>query len=324
MNEKDPLQNNPEKTAEETAPEILTNTFDQAVVVDEETRTVVLTENETIVIEKDPMIDAVPKNRPRKVYAGMWGAAEVGVVGVASFAVLALLIVYLFVVVPSNREVEKNLAERAELDRQLITAKAKYGDITDTQAHVDKLILSVNDFEVRFLPVASIGQTALYQRINGLIAANGLVNTTGPNYLPLEVSDPRRIETEEEKGKSKFKSLFPGLYITMTVEGTYQGLRRFIREIETTEQFVVVSTVELEPADAQKKEKQPGAPTGENTVGISGPNGPDPRLPSGAPQAAPAPKGKTHGEMVALRIEMAAYFRRPDFTPQPAPGTAAQ
>lgn len=323
MNEKDPLQNNTEKSAEETAaPKILTNTFDQTVVVDEETRTVVLTENETIVIEKDPMIDVVPKNRPRRVYAGMWGAAEVGVVGVGSFAVLALLIVYLFVVVPSNRELEKNLAERAELDRQLNTANTKYGDITNTKEHVEKLISSVSDFEVRFLPVASIGQTALYQRINGLIAANGLVNTTGPNYLPLEVSDPRRIETEEEKGKSKFKSLFPGLYITMTVEGSYQGLRRFIREIETTEQFVVVSTVELEPADAQK-DKQPAAPGGVNNVPID-PNGMDPRFPSGAPQAAPAPKGKTHGEMVALRIEMAAYFRRPDFTPQPAPGTAPQ
>jgi hypothetical protein len=34
------------------------------------------------------------------------------------------------------------------------------------------------------------------------------------------------------------------------------------------------------------------------------------------------PKGKTHGETVSLRLEMAAYFRRPNFVPQS--GEAAQ
>lgn len=327
MNEKEPLLNDPAENPGETLPEILTNEFDPGpVVVDEKTRTVLLTENETIVIEKDPMIDAVPKNRPRKVYGGMWGPAEVGVVGVAAFAMLALLIVYLLVVVPSNREVEKNKAERDDLERQLVAKKAKYGDMTNTEAHVDKLITSVSDFEVRFLPVSSIGQTALYQRINGLIAANGLVNTTGPNYLPLEIADPKRPESDEEKGKAKFRSLFPGVYISMTLEGSYQGLRRFIREIETTEQFVVVSTVELEPTDAQKKEKQPGAPPDGSNPGVNPAMGGNPAFnPGGPTQIAPAqPKGKTHGETVALRLEMAAYFRRPNFAAQPAPEGAAQ
>jgi hypothetical protein len=323
MNEKDPLLNKIEETTEKTTPEILTNEYDPAVVIDEKTRTVLLTENETVIIEKDPVIDTVPKNRPRKVYGGMWGPTEIGVVGVSAFALLALLLVYLFVVVPSNREVEKNKAERDQLEKQLTETKAKYGDITNTQAHVAKLISSVDDFEIRFLPIASVGQTALYQRINGLIAANGLVNTTGPNYLPLDIIDPTRPESDEEKGKSKFKSLFPGVYISMTVEGSYQGLRRFIREIETTEQFVVVSTVELEPTDSQKKEKQPGAPDG-SSVSISGPNGPKFPNPNGSQMAPAQPKGKTHGETVALRLEMAAYFRRPNYVPQPAPDTSAQ
>jgi hypothetical protein len=319
MNEKDPLLNNIEEPGEKTESEILTNQYDPAVVIDEKTRTVLLTADETVIIEKDPLISTVPKNRPRKVYAGMWGPAEIGVAGVSAFAVLALLLVYLFVVVPSNREVEKNKTERDELEKQLVATKAKYGDITNTEAHVTKLISSVDDFEVRFLPIASVGQTALYQRINGLIAANGLVNTTGPNYLPLDIIDPRRPESDEEKGKSKFKSLFPGVYISMTVEGSYQGLRRFVRELEQTEQFVVVSTVELEPTDAQKKEKQPGAaPDGSNPGSMNPMGGPPPFSPGGVTQNAPQ-KGKTHGETVALRLEMAAYFRRPNYTPPPAP-----
>ncbi len=57
--------------------EIVVNNYgttkDSAVVVEEETRIVLLTEDKTIVIEKPTKIDIAPKNRPRNVYAGMWG-----------------------------------------------------------------------------------------------------------------------------------------------------------------------------------------------------------------------------------------------------------
>ena len=65
-------------------PEIVVNEYgatkDSTVVIEEETRTVLLTDNETIVIEKEPIIDLVPKNRPRKIYAGMWGQTEIATV----------------------------------------------------------------------------------------------------------------------------------------------------------------------------------------------------------------------------------------------------
>ena len=34
-------------------------------------------------------------------------------------------------------------------------------------------------------------------------------------------------------GHRQVRSLYPGVYVTMTVEGSYQNLRRFIRDIET-------------------------------------------------------------------------------------------
>ena len=328
MNEKDPLQNEMAENTEKTTPEIVTNEYDNAVVVEEEKRTVLLTDNETIVIEKDPMIDSAPKDRPRKVYAGMWGPAEIGVAAVGALAVLALIVFYLFVVARSNSEVTAKKDERNAVEKELKAAKDKYGNITSTEAHADKLRTSVNDFQARYLPVAVIGQTALYQRINGAIASNGLINTSGPAYLPLDIVDPNRAETEEESGRSKFKSLFPGLYISMTVEGSYQNLRRFIREMETTEQFLVVSAVELEPADGEKKDAQTGPyarPDG--APGAPGGPGSFPGAPAGLGGAQPTPapnKGKTHGENVSLRIEMAAYFRRPNFVPQAPPETSEQ
>lgn len=329
MEEKDPGQiTSANEPAKET--EIITNDYgltkDEAVVIEEPTRTVLLTENQTFIMEKEPAIDLVPKNRPRRVYAGMWGPAEIATVGGAMLALLALILVYFFVVMPSNAEVERTRSERDRLEKELIAAKARYGDFTDSKTHADKLVASVTDFQARFLPLQSNGSVAVAKRINGLISAYSLVNTTGPIYSPLEIAGANDgPETDEEKGKAKFKSLFPGTYISMTVEGSYQNLRRFIREIESTQQFVVISTIALEPSDAEKKENDPTKPPPPGAGGV-GPGAPGTFSGGGLIQQPPASqvKGKMHGETVALRLEMAAYFRRPDFVSQPLPETTQQ
>jgi hypothetical protein len=315
-------------------------TRDSAVVIEEANRTVLLTEDKTIVIEKPERIDIVPKNRPRKVYAGMWGQSEIATVGLGMLAILAVIILVVLVVMPAQKELEKNKAERDRLETELISSRGKYGDITTTEAQVTKLLNSVDEFETRFLPVGTIGKSALYQRINGLIGAYGLVNTTGPDYAPLQIADNRRgQETESERGRAKFQSLFPGVYVTMTVEGSYQNLRRFIREMETGNQFVVISAIELEPAETENNEDEsqpkvakqqinnvrvtPNTPnsiesftqnqrTGQPRVQYPGqPTAPFPTTTTTTTEPTKAVRGKTHGETVSLRLEMAAYFRRP-------------
>jgi hypothetical protein len=188
---------------------------------------------------------------------------------------------------------------------------------------VAKLVASVDDFENSYLPIAATGRTALYQRLNGLIAAYGLVNTTGPEYSPLETTDQgRENQTEQDRGRSKFRSLFPGVYVTTTLEGSYQNLRRFIREIETGNDFVIISAVELEPSDSARPANQ-AAPGTE----VQDPNdlaSVDVRTgqlqPVGAAQQQQQPQyrrpsGKTRGETVSLRLEMAANFRRSNPAP---------
>lgn len=311
-------------------PKILVNDIGQAVdptvVIDEADRTVLLTENETIVIEKEQRIDIAPKNRPRKVYGGMWGPIEIAAAGAALLALIASILLYVFAVVPSNNEVENNRVRLSSLEKEMISAREKYGNISNTETEVAKLLSSVGDFESNYLPVAANGRTALYQRVNGLIASYGLVNTTGPDYAPLEIADQGQGNQEqEERGKSKFKSIFPGVYVTTTLEGPYQNLRRFIREIETANEFVVISAVELEPSEAEQKTDQKVNPTqagipnggftdparggfpGANTSGLI-----QPVAQSGLPNKS---GGRTHGATVRLRLEMAAYFRRPNAAP---------
>ncbi len=316
-----------EATESNEEPQIVVNDYgttkDSTVVVEEETRTVLLTDDETIIFEKEPRIDIVPKNRSRKIYAGMWGPTEIATVGLGMLAILTTILLFIFLVLPAKKELEANKLERDRIETELTSAKRKYGDITDTETQVAKLLSSVNDFETRFLRNPLLDKTSLYQRINGLISAYGLVNTTGPDYTPLEISDNRKgQETESERGRAKFQSLFPGVYVTTTIEGSYQNLRRFIREIETSEQFVVISAIELEPAENEDK-NNPTAPTQASISQVQiNPMNPgeiaqNPTFTQTVPlnQQPKIARGKTHGETVSLRLEMAAYFRRPIIQP---------
>lgn len=323
------------ETGEEELPQIHVNEYgatkDSTVVVEEKDRTVLLTQDETIIIPKEQTIDVPPKNRERKVYAGMWGTTELVTVGLGLLAILTTILVFVFLVIPAQKELDENRARRDELEKQFQTANNRYGTITTTKERVAEIVQSVDDFETRYLPAETNGKAALAQQINGLIGAYGLINTTGPDYAPLEIADQTRSTqaSEDGTGKSKFISIFPGQYVTMTVDGTYQNLRRFIREIETSNNFVVISAVELEPSENKEKESgnqtviaqvnQPQTqnnPTAQNQFGGVGPNTFGQPNQQTTTTVTKIDRGKTRGETVTLRLELAAYFRRPTFQPQ--------
>lgn len=311
---------------EDKEPVVLRNesgeAVDPTVVVDEPGRTVLLTEDETIIFEKQQYIDIAPKNRQRKVYRGMWGPVEIGILGAGMLSILAALALYFFFVAPSTRELEAGRARVERLEAELGSARSKFGNIANDENRVARLISSVNDFESSYLPVPNVGRTGLYQRINGLIAAYGLVNSSGPDYAPLEIIDRSGPgASEDTSGKAKFRSFFPGVYVTMTVEGPYTNLRRFLREIETGNEFIVVSSVQLEPSDSQAERDPSGATTAQSGQPPLGPE-PTTMYPASGNSMVPrdqfsqasvpnSARGKTHGAVVSLRIEMAAYFRRP-------------
>jgi hypothetical protein len=322
-------------------PEISVNEYgqakDPAVVVDEANRTVLLTPDETIVFEKQPSIDIVPKNRPREVYAGMWGRNEIATFALGIFALLTVIILYVFVVMPSNRQLARHKSEAEALEQQLVENKARWGAITDSQSQVTNILGSEEQFESTYLRPASMGTNEIPRRLNSLIAAYGLVNTNGPEYQPLETIDAANNgraaqSSDQDRGRDRFRSLFPGMYVTMTVEGSYQNLRRFIKELENGSEFIVISTVQLEPSDSksdkqdnggQQTQAQAASPViqqGPNQIG----NPYNYARPGFQPNVQPQPadnfrtnpdRGKMHGELVSLHLEMAAYFRRPDFVP---------
>jgi hypothetical protein len=238
--------------------------------------------------------------KKRKVYAGIWGPFEIAAVAIGSALLLLSILFYLGLVVPAQSEQANGRRQRDDLDRELTLAREKWGSVKSTETQVAKLVTSAEDFENRSLKDESIGTSAVYQRVNVLIKSYGLRNTSGPDYVPLTSSDNgerKQAGGGGKRGRDKYKSLFPGIYITTTVEGAYPNIRRFIREIETSSEFVAITSLEIEPADDQKSQAET------ETMEIKDANG--------RKIEKSFRKGRFRGNVVSLRIEMAAYFRRP-------------
>ena len=129
----------------------------------------------------------------------------------------------------------------------------------------------------------------LYEELNQLIIKNNVKNTSGPTYTALDPTG-----TKSTSGKSvttKWQSFYPGTAVMVTVEGEYQNVRRFIRDIERSRQFVVINEVELQRAS------QNNAPASAEEGG-------------GGAAVAGAGSG-TRGSLVTLQLNMATYFQRP-------------
>src|SRR5688572_27739632 len=101
---------------------IQVNAHDGAVSVDEKERTVLLTNNETIIVEKPEEYSIIPNNRPRKVYGGMWGPLEVAALGAAMMVILSAMAAFFYLTLAAKRELEAHRLRKDKLEQDMISA----------------------------------------------------------------------------------------------------------------------------------------------------------------------------------------------------------
>lgn len=220
------------------------------------------------------------KSRQRKVL----GMAEIAGLAGAALMLLLALMSYFYFLAPSRSRLAALQSERSHLQSQFRIVQEGYQHNTDTKTTVETINASLERFESAHLVSRGTGRTALYEELNQLMRRNGLRNTAGPAYgvlAPLGTKQAGNATTNQ--GNAKWQSVFPGISVSVTVEGSYQNLRHFLRDIETSRQFLIVNAVELESATQSS-----GVPT---DVG------------------APARTDQRAG-IVSLRLDMATYFQR--------------
>ena len=219
----------------------------------------------------------------------MFGIAEVIALAGSCFVLALVLLSYLYFLVPARSSVTALNVQRKQLQTNLQTLDGVVVKETNTQQTVDRIAASLNKFETESLLRPDQGRLDLYEELNQLIVKNGLKNTSGPTYTPLDPAGTKSVS-----GKSvttKWQSFYPGISVMVTVEGQYQDVRRFVRDVERSRQFVVINEVELQRAT----QNNAPASVDEGNAGEG---------------AAPAPGSGSRGSLVSLQLNMATYFQR--------------
>jgi Tfp pilus assembly protein PilO len=239
---------------------------------------------------------------------GAVGLPEFVALAVAALLLMTAVLAYLFLLVPQRSRLASLEAERADLQRLVASQQTNIGESRNTQQRVSEILSSLGRFEVDHLGLSGSGTKTVIEELNRLIIKDGLRISGGVQFTQLQEVAPaadeqKRRNTSEETAQRVVQSVFPGIGVTLTVEGTYPNLRRFIRDIEADRQFVVINAVELEGVTdsnaAQQTAPQPVAPP----AGAVAPETP------GA-QVQPQVQTPSRGALVSLRLDMAAYFRR--------------
>jgi hypothetical protein len=215
----------------------------------------------------------------------MFGVAEVAALAGSCFVLALVLLSYLYFFVPARSRLASLNTQLKQTQTNLQTLDGVVGKDQNTKQNVDRVAASLNKFETEHLAQADQGRMESFRELNELMVKNNLKNTSGPTYTPL---DPAGAKSNSGKTVvTKWQSFYPGTSVMVTVEGEYQNVRRFIRDIERSRQFVVINEVELQRAT------QNNAPaTAEEGGAGSG----------------------TRGSLVTLQLNMATYFQRPGAT----------
>jgi Tfp pilus assembly protein PilO len=217
----------------------------------------------------------------------MFGVAEVVALAGSCFVLALVLLSYLYFLVPARSKVNSLNSDRLQTLSNLETLDKLFNKEKDQKQNVDSITTSLNEFETKHLLRADQGRLDLYEELNQLIVKNGVRNTSGPTYTPLDPAGTK--STSGKTVSTKWQSFYPGIVVMVTVEGEYQNVRHFIRDVERSKQFVVINEVELQRASQNNAPASLEAESG----GASG-----------------AGSG-TRGSLVTLQLNMATYFQRP-------------
>jgi len=209
------------------------------------------------------------------------GPAEVFALAGSALILLLVVVSYLYFYVPTRSRLNALVAERSRLQNLVKASQGAFNGVQSTQARVLDITQSLDNFESRLVS-ANSGRMGLYDSLNSLIRKNALRNTSGPTYTPLEPVGSKVGATGARSANTKWQSVFPGIAISVTVEGQYENLRRFIQDIEKSGQFVIINSVELE------RSTETNAPLG----------------------AEGEATGTARPTAVSLRLGMSTYFQR--------------
>jgi Tfp pilus assembly protein PilO len=220
-------------------------------------------------------------------FARMRGSRRTSFLGVpemialaAACALLALAFAaYFRMLVPERSRLASLERERQQLQGQIRSAGESRAHDRSTGETVSRILQSLARFESDSLDARGSGDKQLIEELNQKIARSGLARAQftfiyqDDTQAGANQSGQQRAAGNLSGSARRRQTVFPSTDISLSIEGNYANLRRFIRDVESSRRFVVINGVQLE--------------------GINE---------TGADAAA-------RGALVSLRLDMSAYFR---------------
>lgn len=174
---------------------------------------------------------------------------------VAILLLLAAACAYFLLLVPERARLVALENERAQLQAKLRASTEGVERNESTQASVGKIVTSLNEFETTVL-VARAPQTttAVIEELNDKTRRHSLARAQFSfshldEFVPGQRNAQRSSNTRGNSAAnnaSQRESVFPTIDISLTIEGQYGNLRRFIRDIEQSRRFIVINGIQLE------------------------------------------------------------------------------
>jgi Tfp pilus assembly protein PilO len=198
-----------------------------------------------------------------------------------ALALLALAFAaYFLLLVPERSNLASLERERQQLQTQIRSAGENRDERRGVGETVDKIRQSLAHFETDSLVPRDASERALIEELNEKIKRSGLARAQfsfiyqDDSQTGASQQSQQRVASNLTGGARRRQNVFPATDISLSIEGNYANLRRFIRDVESSPRFVVINGVQLEGLNE----------TGSNNA--------------------------ARGASVSLRLDMSAYFRR--------------
>ena len=182
----------------------------------------------------------------------------------AAFAVLLLAFAafsYFYLLAPAQAQRTELIDERTR-SQALLNSSNDGAEGAAQNASPAEIVSSLRRFEAEHLPAQTEGQTRIIVELNEIVRRNNVRNPK-LDFTTLEAIDASGDTTRRRSSGTQLQAVYPGIGVQLSVEGDYQNLRRLIRDIESSTQFVVVNGIEFEDVTTQS-----GTIAGGSVVGL--------------------------------------------------------
>lgn len=182
--------------------------------------------------------------------AGTIRIPEIIALTVAALLLLLAAGAYFSLLVPERSRLAALETERAQLQAKLRASSEGVERNESTQASVEKIVTSLGEFETTALASRDPQTTtAVIGELNEKTRRHNLARAQF-SFSHLDEAAPGQTAAQQTAARaanaSKRESVFPAINISLTIEGPYGNLRRFIRDIEQSRRFIVINGIQLE------------------------------------------------------------------------------